>query len=53
MGRIGIRQVCGEKSLVVKDYLQMNIDDNKPQSLGAVLPGLWLFGLVYLKGFVK
>ena len=31
----------GEKSLVVKDYLQINIDDIKPQSLGAKLPGLW------------
>jgi hypothetical protein len=34
--------MLGEKSLVGKDYLQMNIDDKKPQSLVAMLPGLRL-----------
>lgn len=31
-----------ENSLVVKDYLRINIDDKKPQSLVAMLLGLWL-----------
>ena len=35
-----------ENFLVVKDYLQINIDDKKPQSLAALLPGGWLFSIM-------
>ena len=33
----------GEKTLVVKVYLQINIDDKKATIVGSVANGLWLF----------
>lgn len=37
-----------ENSLVVKDYSKKNIDDKKPQSMVAVLLGLWLCFYIFI-----